>query len=143
MGSQRIQDDTLQQTCGHACAMRAYRRDAKDDPLYLHLGSVFFFFSSRRRHTRFDCDWSSDVCSSDLALLVSRGGALIVEEIPGTHRLKPHEARALRVACGCVAGMGFGFDGGFWRTAVGIGRGSWRGRGEVSVVAGSFKKKKR
>src|SRR5688572_32475991 len=27
---------------------------------------VLFFFSSRRRHTRFDCDWSSDVCSSDL-----------------------------------------------------------------------------
>src|SRR2546430_9643757 len=24
-----------------------------------------FFFSSRRRHTRFDCDWSSDVCSYD------------------------------------------------------------------------------
>src|SRR2546430_10607502 len=30
--------------------------------------SVFFFFSSRRRHTRFDCDWSSDVCSSDLII---------------------------------------------------------------------------
>src|SRR2546430_66446 len=29
----------------------------------------FFFFSSRRRHTRFDCDWSSDVCSSDLTRL--------------------------------------------------------------------------
>src|SRR5256886_12953118 len=28
--------------------------------------SFVFFFSSRRRHTRFDCDWSSDVCSSDL-----------------------------------------------------------------------------
>src|SRR5882762_1523178 len=28
----------------------------------------FFFFSSRRRHTRFKCDWSSDVCSSDLVL---------------------------------------------------------------------------
>src|SRR5256886_5218163 len=28
--------------------------------------TVYFFFSSRRRHTRFDCDWSSDVCSSDL-----------------------------------------------------------------------------
>src|SRR2546430_13615809 len=28
---------------------------------------IFFFFSSRRRHTRFDCDWSSDVCSSDLS----------------------------------------------------------------------------
>src|SRR5688572_33404738 len=27
---------------------------------------LVFFFSSRRRHTRFDCDWSSDVCSSDL-----------------------------------------------------------------------------
>src|SRR5256886_7125351 len=27
---------------------------------------IDFFFSSRRRHTRFDCDWSSDVCSSDL-----------------------------------------------------------------------------
>src|SRR2546430_8789000 len=31
----------------------------------------FFFFSSRRRHTRFDCDWSSDVCSSDLAMRLS------------------------------------------------------------------------
>src|SRR5438034_2962701 len=28
--------------------------------------SFFFFFSSRRRHTRSLCDWSSDVCSSDL-----------------------------------------------------------------------------
>src|SRR2546421_2457932 len=28
--------------------------------------SLFFFFSSRRRHTRSDRDWSSDVCSSDL-----------------------------------------------------------------------------
>src|SRR6266700_5815522 len=27
---------------------------------------MFFFFSSRRRHTRFSRDWSSDVCSSDL-----------------------------------------------------------------------------
>src|SRR5690606_39561830 len=31
----------------------------------------FFFFSSRRRHTRFSRDWSSDVCSSDLAPAVS------------------------------------------------------------------------
>src|SRR2546430_4458464 len=29
-------------------------------------GAVNLFLSSRRRHTRFDCDWSSDVCSSDL-----------------------------------------------------------------------------
>src|SRR5690242_21539448 len=27
---------------------------------------MYFFFSSRRRHTRLTCDWSSDVCSSDL-----------------------------------------------------------------------------
>src|SRR5437763_7811795 len=31
---------------------------------------VFFFFSSRRRHTRYIGDWSSDVCSSDLAATV-------------------------------------------------------------------------
>src|SRR2546430_12512877 len=29
------------------------------------IAANFYFFSSRRRHTRFDCDWSSDVCSSD------------------------------------------------------------------------------
>src|SRR5260370_22173954 len=34
------------------------------ESLYL----TFFFFSSRRRHTRFKCDWSSDVCSSDLGI---------------------------------------------------------------------------
>src|SRR5947199_4665984 len=32
--------------------------------------AVFFFFSSRRRHTRCLSDWSSDVCSSDLQLHV-------------------------------------------------------------------------
>src|SRR5256885_6334177 len=31
--------------------------------------SVVFFFSSRRRHTRLQGDWSSDVCSSDLGSL--------------------------------------------------------------------------
>src|SRR5205085_8881526 len=30
-------------------------------------------FSSRRRHTRFDCDWSSDVCSSDLENIMFGG----------------------------------------------------------------------
>src|SRR5687768_17885502 len=33
--------------------------------IFCHL-SLFFFFSSRRRHTRCSRDWSSDVCSSDL-----------------------------------------------------------------------------
>src|SRR5260221_1559897 len=34
--------------------------------LYTCVSIAFFFFSSRRRHTRSLCDWSSDVCSSDL-----------------------------------------------------------------------------
>src|SRR5690242_20880585 len=36
--------------------------------LFVSFYFFFFFFSSRRRHTRLTCDWSSDVCSSDLAL---------------------------------------------------------------------------
>src|SRR5256885_5822599 len=39
--------------------------------------SLFFFFSSRRRHTRLQGDWSSDVCSSDLTVSV-RGKALVL-----------------------------------------------------------------
>src|SRR5260221_8547063 len=38
--------------------------------------STSFFFSSRRRHTRSLCDWSSDVCSSDLGLAHERQRAL-------------------------------------------------------------------
>src|SRR3712207_1364705 len=34
---------------------------------------IFFFFSSRRRHTRYWRDWSSDVCSSDLILVANAG----------------------------------------------------------------------
>src|SRR5207245_8712773 len=34
----------------------------------IFLLSIFFFFSSRRRHTRCYRDWSSDVCSSDLVV---------------------------------------------------------------------------
>src|SRR5256886_3812426 len=44
----------------HGCGDYRAERELKAD--------VDFFFSSRRRHTRFDCDWSSDVCSSDLAM---------------------------------------------------------------------------
>src|SRR5690606_40935673 len=32
---------------------------------------LYFFFSSRRRHTRFSRDWSSDVCSSDLQVVAA------------------------------------------------------------------------
>src|SRR2546427_2124747 len=51
----------------------------RQEPLYpaadvggRYLRSQLFFFSSRRRHTRFDCDWSSDVCSSDLNVVPYR-----------------------------------------------------------------------
>src|SRR5437764_14184761 len=44
--------------------------------MYSICGVVWFFFSSRRRHTRYIGDWSSDVCSSDLGVLVI--GALSV-----------------------------------------------------------------
>src|SRR6266478_2228515 len=53
-----------------------------------------FVFSSRRRHTRFDCDWSSDVCSSDLeagvpaapgTTLVTVSGAI---ERPGVYEIE-------------------------------------------------------
>src|SRR2546430_4153178 len=68
-----------------------------------------FFFSSRRRHTRFDCDWSSDVCSSDLFIGVDgtnttlNSGRMQINLKPleerGTgavdviHRLQPELAR--------------------------------------------------
>src|SRR2546430_3825229 len=45
----------------------------------------FFFFSSRRRHTRFDCDWSSDVCSSDL-----RDPALGARPVQDADRRRAH-----------------------------------------------------
>src|SRR2546430_5697438 len=46
----------------------------------------FFFFSSRRRHTRFDCDWSSDVCSSDLRTAPAILEDLQSESIEGRRR---------------------------------------------------------
>src|SRR2546430_7435704 len=45
-----------------------------------------FFFSSRRRHTRFDCDWSSDVCSSDLATAFNEGEGVAVALDNGDRR---------------------------------------------------------
>src|SRR5258707_5610574 len=45
---------------------------------------VFFVFSSRRRHTRYWRDWSSDVCSSDL-------------EFPGRRRRDAHELAVLHL----------------------------------------------
>src|SRR5258705_4365655 len=48
---------------------------------------MFFFFSSRRRHTRCLSDWSSDVCSSDLIEVRDTGVAdLDVHLVPGRCR---------------------------------------------------------
>src|SRR5438034_9526526 len=50
----------------------------------------FFFFSSRRRHTRSLCDWSSDVCSSDL-----RGSAPAARRRRARRRrVRPEPARS-------------------------------------------------
>src|SRR5256886_3589776 len=54
---------------------------------------VFFFFSSRRRHTRFDCEWSSDVCSSDLNPEVRINPAT-----PATSQSKSGQGDATRAA---------------------------------------------
>src|SRR5207237_7798990 len=47
------------------------------------------FFSSRRRHTRFKCDWSSDVCSSDLTVAVlgpnGAGKTTLLRALAGAH----------------------------------------------------------
>src|SRR5688572_176740 len=52
-------------------------------------GSLCFFFSSRRRHTRFDCDWSSDVCSSDLHRAEVDELAGLVDELRGRNGIEP------------------------------------------------------
>src|SRR2546427_10706556 len=52
-----------------------------------HVSLFFFFFSSRRRHTRFDCDWSSDVCSSDLEKCVEVGGTITGEHGVGVEKI--------------------------------------------------------
>src|SRR5690606_40485607 len=71
-----------------------------------------FFFSSRRRHTRFSRDWSSDVCSSDLrpepwtraarSLLSSWAGAVDDEPTENslTRRLERSEERRVGKECG-------------------------------------------
>src|SRR5437868_11941820 len=46
---------------------------------------MVFFFSSRRRHTRSKRDWSSDVCSSDLAWMSCDGG-VCARTFAGTSR---------------------------------------------------------
>src|SRR5260221_8999615 len=55
---------------------------------------ILFFFSSRRRHTRSLCDWSSDVCSSDLFSLFVVGlfGLVAAQRILQVHGHQPEQA---------------------------------------------------
>ncbi len=53
-----------------------------------------------------------------IALIVSRSGALILESVSGFRRLQPKQETRLRLVCGAVAGMTFGFDSAFWSQAV-------------------------
>src|SRR5256885_11784040 len=57
-----------------------------------------FFFSSRRRHTRLQGDWSSDVCSSDLLMVVALGVASAQErtDAPASIPLPEVASRAER-----------------------------------------------
>src|SRR5205814_5203252 len=103
--------------------------------------SVFFFFSSRRRHTRCLSDWSSDVCSSDLSWVQCspRGPA---GNVPHTGRVadftlrnapRVHDGRVVQSADDrtCPRRRARGRE---------IGRASCRERGEGGEGGGGWKK---
>src|SRR3712207_4877810 len=61
----------------------------------------FFFFSSRRRHTRYWRDWSSDVCSSDLGETVLNKRAWAIENLDRVRRFLVYEPRGHADMYGC------------------------------------------
>src|SRR3990167_9383449 len=70
---------------------------------------TFFFFKRRRRHTRFDCDWSSDVCSSDLGRELSRAvnpkKSAFQTLLPAALSFIPVAGPALAIAAGAYGGV--------------------------------------
>src|SRR6267154_5936563 len=60
---------------------------------------LYFFFSSRRRHTRWTGDWSSDVCSSDLIVKesVPRASWRFARELAASSRLRSRRGFGLEV----------------------------------------------
>src|SRR6266704_1161055 len=70
---------------------------------------LFFFFSSRRRHTRSKRDWSSDVCSSDLDPHAGIYDALTAI-LDGMCERGLTGARAARFELRLLADLGFGLD---------------------------------
>src|SRR5260370_13226426 len=91
---------------------------------------LFFFFSSRRRHTRFKCDWSSDVCSSDLLSGIRRCSEFVYvgELMTGQIELYLHERIRNIGGFQITAFPADGFTVGQWKEGQ-IGRASCRERG--------------
>src|SRR5206468_9698567 len=105
----------------------------------------FFFFSSRRRHTRSDRDWSSDVCSSDL----TAGGVTVTDRVIGPRPVlgaqqpvgviaKDRRSDGVHHVRQAVQGVVLQRD----VRADEIGRASCRERGESGVVGGGWKKRR-
>src|SRR5688500_19073534 len=70
---------------------------------------IWFFFSSRRRHTRLQGDWSSDVCSSDLDAVVTTAGSDGVSDLgevlaDAEERLRSGASAGSRVEIGRASG---------------------------------------
>src|SRR5690606_11164233 len=85
-----------------------------------------FFFSSRRRHTRFSRDWSSDVCSSDL----NQPAAASTPSRISTSNSHHQPARRDGVAAACLAAFGLSagcLSAGFCSAAVDSGAGRLAG----------------
>src|SRR3712207_6928544 len=61
----------------------------------------FFFFSSRRRHTRYWRDWSSDVCSSDLGART----IIVSNRLPLTASIEDGVMRLRRSSGGLATGL--------------------------------------
>src|SRR5262249_57234088 len=103
---------------------------------------MFFFFSSRRRHTRLVSDWSSDVCSSDLlARELGVPPRRINEIVLGKRGITADTALRLAKRFGNSARFWMGLQADF--DLQQIGRASCRERGEIAVGAVSLKKKER
>src|SRR5690606_41123805 len=91
---------------------------------------IYFFYSSRRRHTRFSRDWSSDVCSSDLLDAANRLGQGVTSLYACQTRMrKAAQSSSRSMDSGGCAGRPLPNE---------IGRASCRGREEIVGGAGSF-----
>src|SRR5260221_44417 len=89
---------------------------------------VFFFFSSRRRHTRSLCDWSSDVCSSDLEEDDRHPSPIVI--VADAHVAEEHDEGVVEHAAAVALGRVLEIEEelGEARAVVEIGRASCRER---------------